>query len=135
MPRPSSGANLNIGQLERILMDRKQELKRLQRLRLPIQRKLDIIDRKISHIGGSMGNGRRGGGGRMRNEVSLPAAMEAVLKSAGKPLPVADIVEKVQASGYRSSSPNFRAIVNQTLIKERKRFQSAGTRGVYQLKK
>ena len=36
-------------------------------------------------------------------------------------------------SGYRSNSANFRSIVNQTLIKD-KRFGSAG-RGVYQLKK
>jgi len=61
--------------------------------------------------------------------------MEDVLKSAGKPLPVSEILQRVQSSGYRSSSPNFRAIVNQTLIKERKRFQPTGTRGVYQLKK
>jgi hypothetical protein len=41
----------------------------------------------------------------------------------------------VQAGGYRSSSDHFRAIVNQTLIKERKRFSPSGERGVYQLKK
>jgi hypothetical protein len=40
----------------------------------------------------------------------------------------------VQKSGYRSNSANFRSIVNQTLIKERKRFGQAG-RGIYQLKK
>src|SRR2546423_383169 len=87
MPRPSSGANLSIDQLQRILNERRQALKRLQRQRLPIQRKLDAVDRKISQIGGSMGNGRRGGGGRMRNEVSLPAALEAELKNAGQRVP------------------------------------------------
>jgi hypothetical protein len=44
-----------------------------------------------------------------------------------------DIVDAVQARGYRSSSANFRGIVNQTLIKE-SQFTSAG-RGMYRLKK
>jgi len=39
----------------------------------------------------------------------------------------------VLAGGYRSTSPQFKAIVNQTLIKE-KRFVSAA-RGIYRLKK
>src|SRR2546421_12844877 len=96
MPRPSLGANLNIDQLQRILNERRQALKRLQRQRLPIQRKLDAVDRKISQIGGSMGNGRRGGGGRMRNEVRLPAAMEAGFEKAGERRPGPDIVWKMQ---------------------------------------
>ena len=48
---------------------------------------------------------------------------------------VGDIADAVLATGYRSNSVNFRAIINQTLIKERKRFASAGERGMYQLKK
>jgi hypothetical protein len=64
--------------------------------------------------------------------MSLVATLESVLAS-GKPMSVGDIVESVQKQGYRSGSANFRAIVNQTLIKE-KQFSSAG-RGVYQLKK
>ena len=43
-------------------------------------------------------------------------------------------MEAVKANGYRSSSDNFRGIVNQTLIKEKKRF-TAPSRGLYQLKK
>ena len=45
-----------------------------------------------------------------------------------------DIVDGVLGSGYRSSSANFRGIVNQTLIKEKKKFTSP-SRGMYQLKK
>ena len=45
------------------------------------------------------------------------------------------ITEAVLATGYRSSSDNFRAIINQTLIKEKKRFISTGARGEYQIKK
>jgi hypothetical protein len=78
--------------------------------------------------------GSRSRGGRVRNEKSLTALMGEILGKAGKPMPVGDIVAKVQAAGYRSNSANFRGIVNQTLIKERKQFASAG-RGLYQLKK
>jgi hypothetical protein len=59
--------------------------------------------------------------------------MESILKSAGAPMSVGDILSGVQRSGYQSNSGNFRALVNQTLIKE-KRFAQA-SRGMYQLKK
>src|SRR3712207_8218784 len=53
-------------------------------------------------------------------------------REGGKTMSVGEIVEAVERSGYRSNSANFRGIVNQTLIKD-KRFQQAG-RGQYQLK-
>jgi hypothetical protein len=46
---------------------------------------------------------------------------------------VGDIADAVQSKGYRSNSANFRGIVNQALIKD-KRF-GAASRGLYQLKK
>ena len=55
------------------------------------------------------------------------------MKGKGKAMRVGEIVEAVQAGGYRSNSANFRGIVNQTLIKERKRF-AAADRGLYQLR-
>jgi hypothetical protein len=51
----------------------------------------------------------------------------------GKPMRVGDITDAVHNAGYRSSSANFRGIVNQTLIKD-KRFV-APERGLYQLRK
>ena len=47
-------------------------------------------------------------------------------------MPVGDIMDKVLATGYKSKSANFRGIVNQTLIKD-KRFAQV-ERGVYELK-
>jgi len=134
MPRPAT-AGFNIAQLERILQDRKTEVTRLERLRSELQRKLDGVDRQIAKLAGGLRGlrGRRGGGGtRARNEMSLVEAIETALRG-GKPMRVGDIVDAVQGAGYRSNSDNFRGIVNQTLIKERKRFAQAG-RGVYQLK-
>jgi hypothetical protein len=133
MPRPATAA-FNIAQLERILHDRRSDLNRLERQRSELQRKLGGVERQIIRLQGSLRGGRRGGGGiRARNDQSLVATIESVMRSNGKPMRVGEIVDAVQAGGYRSNSANFRGIVNQTLIKERKRFSSAD-RGVYQLK-
>ena len=123
MPRGIRSA-LSISQLERLLNVQRSAVNKLVKKRTVIQRKLDAIDRDIAKLGGS--------GGSSRNDVSLPAAMEAALKKHGT-MKVGEIVDAVQAAGYRSKSANFRGIVNQTLIKD-KRFVSA-SRGVYQLKK
>jgi len=129
---------LSIAQLKNILASRESELKKLQKRRKQAQAELDAIDAQIARIdgdasgsNGSTGRGR--GRTRARNEQSLVATLESVLGKSGKPMSVGEIVEGVQAAGYKSSSPTFRAIVNQTLIKERKRFTSTG-RGIYQLK-
>ena len=136
MPRPASMSNFNIAQLERALQERRSEITRLERQRSELQRKLDGLDRQIERLGGSIG-GRRGGGGgrgsRARNEQSLVEVIESVMRGSGKPMRVGEIVDGVQAGGYRSNSVNFRGIVNQTLIKERKRFGQV-ERGLYQLK-
>ncbi len=122
---------LSIDQLEQMLNARRSQIQKLERQRSKIARKLDAIEDRIRQLGG-MGRGGRSTG-RARNEQSLIEVIEFVLKGAAKPLKVGDIVEAVKSRGYRSRSANFRGIVNQTLIKD-KRFASA-SRGVYQLKK
>jgi hypothetical protein len=133
MPRPSTGANLSIAQLKQILNTRESELTRLEKQRKDLLKKLDQIDAHIAKIGGSPGTPRSGS--RAHNEKSLPQTMDQVLRAAGHPMKVGEIADAVLATGYRSNSVNFRAIINQTLIKERKRFASSGERGTYQLKK
>ena len=73
------------------------------------------------------------GGGRARNAKSLIETVEDILSKASEPMSVGDIVQAVEGAGYSSNSANFRGIVNQTLIKERRRFAKAG-RGLYQMK-
>jgi len=139
MPRGKS-IGLSISDLERMLNERRSMLQKLATKRAVVQRKVDAIDREIARLGGN-GAVRRGrppgsgggGGGRVRNELSLVGSIEAALRK-GDAMSVGDIVDAVKSSGYRSNSANFRGIVNQTLIKERKRFSSP-SRGVYQLKK
>jgi hypothetical protein len=123
MPRGIRAA-LSIVELERLLNEQKSAMNKLMKRRAIVQRKLDGIDREIGKLGGS--------GVAKRNTISLPAAMETALKKKST-MKVGDIVDAVLASGYHSKSANFRGIVNQTLIKD-KRFISTG-RGVYQLKK
>jgi hypothetical protein len=135
MARPRSTVDLSLAQLERLMQSRRTELTRLTRERDKVQKKLDTLNGRISEISGGLGNGTRGGGGgtRARNAVNLPEVIHQVLTKAGAAMSVGDIMDKVRAGGYRSNSANFRGIVNQTLIKD-KRFTNA-SRGMYQLKK
>ena len=130
MPRPASLSNLSIQQLQQIIEGRKSEISRLERQRNKLARKLNAIEARIAALGGSA---RSRNGMRVRNDKSLPEVLLGVLSKSSKPMQVGDITDAVRSAGYKSNSPAFRSIVNQTLIKD-KRFMSAG-RGLYQLKK
>ena len=136
MARRATGSGMSIAQLEQLLAGRRQELNEKQREHAKLLARLHELESDIRRLGGSAGRRGRGAGGgggtRARNDKSLLETLEDVLKG-GKPMKVGDIAQAAQKSGYRSNSANFRSIVNQTLIKD-KRFGSAG-RGVYQLKK
>lgn len=132
MPRGSNGVNLTLDQLERILNQKRRELSRLSRKRATAQKRLDDIDDRIRRLGGPAGVSR-GGGRRARNDQSLVEVIHGVLQKSGRPLRVSAIADAANAAGYRSSSANFRGIVNQMLIKD-PRFASQ-SRGFYQLKK
>src|SRR5688572_23327628 len=127
MARPASGTNLTIAQLQRVLANKQSELNKLQRQRGELQKRMNLIDRQIDRIGGGM-NGLRGGagvggftaGGRARNARSLLDTLESVMRENGKPMRVPEILDAVLATGYRSGSANFRGIINQTLIKDKR---------------
>ena len=134
MPRIAS-AHLTISQLEQLLTGRRAELARLERMRSKMARKLSQLESRIVSLGGSArgGGAGRNGRGRARNEKSLNAVIQTVLGRSSKPMGVGDIADAVRSAGYRTNSANFRGIVNQMLIKD-KRFTSA-SRGMYQMKK
>src|SRR3954469_16701556 len=120
MARRANGSGLTIAELEHMLESRRRKVNVLQKERTKLQRQLDDLNDRIRSLSGGAGLGslgRSAGGGRARNSQSLVATLETVLKDNSKPMPVGDIVDKVQAAGYRSNSENFRALVNQTLIK------------------
>jgi hypothetical protein len=132
---PKSSQELSIAELERILGRRRAELTSLTQERDRLQRQLATIDNKIRGLAGQGATSLvNNGGGRAKNATSLIETLLQVLGKSSKPMTVSDILQGVLDGGYRSTSPNFRGIVNQTLIKERKRFANVG-RGVYALKK
>ena len=132
MPRIALGT-YSISQLQQIIEKRrKQLLPALTRKRDRLQRELNTLNTRIGDLGGKDAVPSAGPSGRAHNARSLPETMHRILSRKG-PLPIAEIVKAVKATGYKSSSPSFRAIVNQSLIKD-KRFSKA-ERGVYQVKK
>jgi len=135
MPRLTNRSGLTVAALEQMLQKRRSELDSLTRERQRILKQLAAVDARLWAISGDATAGTAlTRGGRVRNPMSLVATMEQVLAKAGKPLSVGDIVQGVLDTGYKSGSANFRAVVNQTLIKERKRFANTD-RAIYALKK
>jgi hypothetical protein len=130
MARPAL-AGMTISRLENLLNQQREKKKELLKERTRVQAQLEKIDRQIASLDGA---GGISSSGRARNDMSLVATMESVLEKQPKGMSVSEILEAVQGAGYKSSSPNFRGIINQTLIKERKKFASV-SRGVYALKK
>lgn len=140
MARPSALDSMNIGQLQQLLLTRKTEVAKLHKQRADLSKKLAKIDQKLSRIDGSVvtrgrPSGASVGGGRRRakNARSLADMIDDALTKTGKPMSVGGIMDAVQNAGYHTTSPSFRGIVNQTLIKD-KRFTSTGERGMYRLK-
>ena len=74
---------------------------------------------------------KRAGGKRPRNKLNLVDSLAKLLKN--RTMSVTDMSEAVQKAGYKTSSPNFRTIVNQTLINNPKIF-SRVARGQYTAK-
>ncbi|MGD0387857.1 MAG: hypothetical protein ABSC42_02785 [Tepidisphaeraceae bacterium] len=130
MSRRLFAQGFSIAQLEKLLGIRRSKLTALDRLRSKLVKRLEGLDAKIASLGGSA----RSRGGRVRNKLSLNESILAVLKRKGGPMTVGEIVSAVLAGGYASRSANFRGIVNQSLIKD-KRFVNSGIRGSYQLRK
>jgi hypothetical protein len=128
MPRGRSINSFSLGELQKLIGNQKSSLSKLRQQRARVSRELGKLDRQIVAI---EGRGLRGGGAK--NAMGLVKTMEIILGKSGKPMRVADILSGVLATGYRSTSPQFRSIVNQALIKD-KRFTST-ERGKYTLKK
>ncbi len=92
------------------------------------------IDAELASYGyEAVGGTAPAGGGRRRprNTMNLVDALSTVLKN--KTMGVSEAAEAVENLGYRSSSANFRNIVNQTLLKHKGNFKKVG-RGQYTAK-
>jgi len=118
--------------LQRELQRRESVLKRLHGRRRKLMDNLSTVEQQIAGMGGSARGASGGGGGRTRarNETNLVGALSKVL--TGATMSVTDIAQEVQRRGYVTTSPNFRTIVNQTLINSGQ-FKRTG-RGMYTFK-
>ncbi len=101
---------------------------RLTKKRDRLLLRVAAIDAELAKFGKSAG--RVGGRRRPKNKMNLSEALLKVLSNAT--MSVTDVAEAVQKAGYVTTSPSFRTIVNQTLIKD-KRFKRVG-RGQYTAK-
>lgn len=133
MAKRTTLSALSVADLEREIAKRKRRLgrylSRLQVKRATLVRRLSALDAEIARHGGAV-RGGRGGRVRPRNEMNLADSLAMVLKNAT--MSVTKVTEEVQRAGYRTTSPNFRTIVNQTLIKD-PRFKRV-SRGKYTAK-
>lgn len=125
-------AGLSVTEIQRELKRRERgngrRVRTLMLKREQLQQKLAAIDLELSTLGmrGGSSKGRR----RPRNDANLADSLLKLL--TGKTFNVTRIAEEVQKAGYTTTSPNFRTIVNQTLIKDT-RFKRVG-RGQYTAK-
>ncbi len=110
-------AGFSVADLERILDERKGQLQDLAKRRDQAQKELDKLDAEIQGlvgVGGSVGKIRRRRR-RVKNAQSLRAVVLEILGKNKKGFTLADLVVKVNESGYKSSSRNFRNVLYQCL--------------------
>ncbi len=131
MARPTSLGRLSVADLQAEISRRQKSAGKLVRQRNRLLTQLNKLDRLISQSGGQAAKRTRGsasGRRRAKNESSLSQALHGLLK--GKTMSVTDAATKVQEAGYKTTSPSFRTIVNQTLINHSKLFRRVD-RGQY----
>ncbi len=115
----------SITELQGEIRRRERRLASLERKRDRLATQLTEVEGEIRELGGQLA--AEGGGRRPRNTKNLADALADLLSN--QTLSVTQAAEDVQKAGYRTTSPNFRTIVNQTLLKD-KRFRRVG-RGQY----
>jgi len=117
---------LSMRQIEAQLEARRRGVVKLERKRERLQNQIAEIEAELaSLVGRAPSNGKRPG-----NESNLGDALAGVL--SGKQMSVTEAEKAVRDAGYMTTAQNFRTIVNQKLISD-KRFKKV-QRGVYTCK-
>ncbi len=119
----------SVPELQAELQRRSRRLGELKRTRERLVRELARVDRQIAEYGPAGESLRRK---RPKNPVVLVDALKRALDN--RTLSVTEAAEAVQQAGYKTTSPNFRTIVNQALIGNKKSFKKI-SRGKYTLRK
>lgn len=120
---------MSLAELQQELQRREKGIRKLERRRERLLEDLAQVDTELASVGalGAAGRIRR----RPRNDMNLVDSLATVLK--GKTMSVTDVTQAVQKAGYITTAANFRTIVNQALIREKKVFKKV-SRGQYTAK-
>lgn len=118
-------SNLSVQDLQVELRRRQRGVAKLERRREKLMAELAQVNAEIADLGGSSLGVTPSG--RTRNAMTLPDALHQVLQ--GVTLSVTEAADAVRAAGYHSTAANFRTMVNQALLKD-KRFKKV-SRGQY----
>lgn len=120
---------MSIAELQAELQRRERGIRKLERRRERLLDELAAVDAELGAVGAlsSSGSIRR----RPRNEMNLVDSLAAVLDN--KTMSVTEVTQEVQKAGYMTTAANFRTIVNQALIREKKVFKKVA-RGQYTAK-
>ncbi|PCI07097.1 hypothetical protein COB72_10860 [bacterium] len=127
--KPSSLNTMSMAELQAELQRRERGVRKLERRRERLLGELTQVDTELAAVGALSASGgiRR----RPRNEMNLVDSLATVLN--GKTMSVTDVTAEVQKAGYLTTAANFRTIVNQALIREKKVFKKI-SRGQYTAK-
>ncbi|MFT5423411.1 MAG: hypothetical protein ACI89L_001188 [Phycisphaerales bacterium] len=131
--KPAAVGAMTTTELRAELRRRDSTLRKLENRREKLARQLAEVEGEIRSMGGTADIGTTARGmvrRRPRNEMNLADSLLKML--TGKTMSVTDAAEKVVELGYRTTAANFRTIVNQTLIRD-KRFKKI-SRGQYTAK-
>lgn len=111
---------LSLTELQSEIRKREKRVNGLMNKRAAILKQLQNVDAEIASYGGAVrsASGRMTGRKRPKNDSNLADALVNVLRN--KVLSVTDVAQAVQKAGYITTSPNFRTIVNQTLLKDKR---------------
>lgn len=124
----SSLAGMSVSELQTELRRRQRGAAKLERRREKLMAELAEVNAQIGQLGG-IASGVTASG-RARNAMTLPDALAQVL--SGVEMSVTEASEAVRASGYQSTAANFRTMVNQALLKDKRFIKVA--RGRYTAK-
>ncbi len=99
-------------QLERRIRSLSEKRERLLAQVMEIESEIAAAEVEIKANGGTPAGIRK----RPRNKNTLADALASMLND--QDMSVTEVSVAVQDAGYRTTSPNFRTIVNQTLLKD-----------------
>jgi len=120
---------VSIEELQAEMARRSKAVGRLERRRNKLLGEVAEIDKELAGFGALSASGgvRR----RPRNDMNLVDTLSKVLTN--KTMSVTDAAQAARDSGYMTTAANFRTIVNQALIREKKVFKKV-SRGQYTAK-